>query len=323
MTQKYLPVICLLILAAADAKVGNAQNYPSKPIRLIVGSSPNSGADFIARIIGQKLTETWGQPVLIDPRAGAGSIVATELVAKAAPDGYTIVIVPTSYALNPSLYRKLPYDSLKDLTAVNLIGTQPTLLVVHPSLPVKSVRDLVSLARSRPGQVNYASSGVGSGGFLAAELFKSMAKVDMVHIPYKGPGPALIDLVGGQVDLLFTSPLAALPQVENGRLRAVAVTSKERVAELPHIPTVAESGVADYEVLVWNGLLAPAGTPRETVIKLGTEFTRVLQLAEVKARLRSLGFNAKGSTPEEFMAFVQAEMKKWGTVIADAGIQPR
>ena len=323
MTQKYLPVICLLILAAADAKVGNAQNYPSKPIRLIVGSSPNSGADFIARIIGQKLTENWGQPVLIDPRAGAGSIVATELVAKAAPDGYTIVIVPTSYALNPSLYRKLPYDSLKDLTAVNLIGTQPTLLVVHPSLPVKSVRDLVSLARSRPGQVNYASSGVGSGGFLAAELFKSMAKVDMVHIPYKGPGPALIDLVGGQVDLLFTSPLAALPQVENGRLRAVAVTSKERVAELPHIPTVAESGVADYEVLVWNGLLAPAGTPRETVIKLGTEFTRVLQLAEVKARLRSLGFNAKGSTPEEFMAFVQAEMKKWGTVIADAGIQPR
>ena len=268
------------------------------------------------------MAENWGQQVIVEAKPGAGSIVATEYVAKAAPDGYNIVIVPTSFALNPSLYRKLPYDSLRNLVPVVLIGTQPTLLVVHPAVPVKSVRDLIALAKSKPGQLNYASSGVGSGGFLAAELFKKISRVNMVHIPYKGPGPALIELLAGQIDMLFTSPLAALPHVKTGRLRAVAVTSSKRAVDLPDIPTVAESGLPGYEVLVWNVLLSPGGTPSAIINKISSDFTAVLQSPDVKARLRSSGFDARGGTPEECLAFVQSEMEKWSKVIVEAGIDP-
>lgn len=299
-----------------------AQAYPAKAIHFIVGSSANSGGDFLARIIGQKMTETWGQQVIVEAKPGAGSIIATELVAKAAPDGHTIVIVPASYALNPSLYRKLPYDSLRDLAPVTLVGTQPTLLVMHPSVPVRTVKDLVALAKSAPGRINYASSGVGSGGFLSAELLKTMAQIDLVHIPYKGPGPALIDLLGGQVDLLFTSPLAALPHVSSGKLRGVAVTSRTRLVDLPDIPTVAESGVPGYEVLVWNGVLAPAATPKPVLNQISGEIARILQLPEVKSRLQSLGYEARSSSPDEFAAFARAEIQKWAKVIAQARIPP-
>ena len=306
---------CLLCTAP------HAQTFPTKSLRMIVPSSVNSGGDFIARIIGPKLTETWGQQVVVEARPGAGSVIGTDLVAKSAPDGHTIGVIPTSFALNPALYKKLPY-SAKDFAAVTVVGTQPTLGVVHLSVPIRTVKDLIAITKSHPGRINYASSGVGSGGFLAAELLKSMARIQMTHIPYKGPGPALIDVVAGQADLLFTSPLAALPHVQSQRLRAFAVTSSKRAVDLPDIPTVAESGVPGYEVLVWNVMIVPAGTPASVVNRLSSEITRVLLSPEIKARLQSLGFDARGGSPEEAAAFLQTETDKWTKVIQDAGIEP-
>ena len=316
-------LLCATFAFSSAVHAAESPPFPAKPVRIIVASSANSGGDFIGRLLAPRLTDIWTQPVLVEARPGAGSIIGTEIVAKAAPDGYNVVIVPSSFALNPALYRKLPYDSAKDLAAVTVVGTQPTLGVVHPTVPIRTVRDLINIAKPQPGRVNYASSGVGSGGFLAAELLKKMAGIQMTHVPYKGPAPALVDLLGGQVDLLFTSPLAALPHVHAKRLRALAVTSSTRATDLPDIPTVAESGVPGYEVLVWNVVLAPGGTPTSVINRLASDITRTLQLPDIKTKLQSLGYEARGGTPEAAAQFLRSETTKWTKVIQEAGIEPQ
>lgn len=300
--------------------VVSGQNYPTKPIRAVVPAAPGGASEVLARTIGQKLTESWAQQVVVDIRAGGQGIIGSQIVANSAPDGYTILIVATGYAVNPSLYR-LPYDTLRDFERITVLATSPNVLVVHPSVPARSVKELIALAKAKPGQLNYASSGVGGGGHLSIELFKWMAELDIVHVPYKGGGEATGAVVAGQVHLLSTSTGAAMPQVRAGRLRALAVTSAKRSPEFQDLPTVAESGLPGYDVTSWFGVLAPGGTPRNIVYKLRDEIARILKLPDVRSRLASLGFEPVGSTPEEFTALVRSELAKWGQAIKAAGIK--
>lgn len=310
-----------ILLLISEAGGAFAQSYPNKPIRLLVGFSPGGGTDLLARLIGQKLTERWGQQVVVDNRPGANMIIATEMAAKAAPDGYTLAMVATPNVTNPSLYRKLPYDTLKDFVWITQITIAPIILVVNPSVQANSVQELISLAKSKPGQLNFGSSGIGGSLHLAGELFKKMANIDMVHIPYKGLGPALTDILGGQLSLVFGDITATLPHVKAGKLRALAVTTTKRSPAVPDLPTIAESGLSGYEVPVWYGILAPAGTPKEIVIKLYKEIKDVLYSPDIKERLSILGAEPVGSTPEEFETFIKAEIARWAKVIKDADIR--
>jgi len=303
--------------AGQDPSTGSGQAYPVKPIRFIVGPGP----DVLARIVGQKLTDAWGQQVLVDQRPGAGGIIAADSVAKSPADGYTLLLSTGTYTTIPSLYSKVPYNFERDFAPVTLLAQLPFLLVAHPSVPAKNVQELVRLARARPGQLNYASSGNGTTAHLAGEMLKNMARIDIVHVPYKGTVPGVIDLVAGQVHIMFAIIQSSLPYVKAGRLKALAVSSPKRSSSAPEVPTISESGVPGYEFISWNGVHVPAATPRAIAGKLNMELLRIIALPDVKEKMFSLGMDVAGGTPEEFGTLVKSDIAKWAKVIRDAGIK--
>lgn len=316
-------VSMLVALEAVLAPVGataQEQNYPNRPIRLIAPYPPGGGVDIASRVVGQKLTERWGQQVIVDNRSGANGNIGTEIVARAAPDGYTLLMGAAGpITMNMWLYQKLPFDPVKDFALVARVAPTYYLLVVHPSIAMKSVKDLVALAKANPGKLTFASPGIGGPPHLAGELLKNLTGVDMVHVPYKGAGPALADVVSGQVSFMFVDMIAALPHAKTGRLRALAISTARRNARVPEVPTVAESGAPGFEVLGWSGLLAPAGTPRTIVGKLNAEVVKLLQLPDVQERLAADGAEFGTNTPEEFSVFVRSEIAKWEKVIKASG----
>lgn len=306
---------------AFAAGQGHAQQaYPTKPIRMICPFPPGGTTDVVARLVAQKLTEAWKEQVIVDNRAGAGGIIGTEMAAKAAADGYTVLLGSiTTHAVNPALYKKLNFDPVKDFTPVTLVVSSPQLLAVHPSVAAKSVKDLIALAKAKPGQLNYGSAGVGTSPHLTFELFKSMAGIEAVHVPYKGTGPAITELVGGQVQMMITGVVALMPHVKSGKLRGLAVTSAKRVAALPDLPTVAESGVPKFDVSSWFGVFLPAGVPKPILTKMNGEIRRIVDIPDVRQKLVSQGADPETNTPEEFAAYVKSEMAKWGKVVRDTG----
>ena len=315
----YLSIGLVGVAAAAMGPVALAQ-YPAKPIRIIVPFPPGGATDILARAVGADLARSLGQPVPIENRGGAGGNLGADAVAKAPPDGYTLVMGTVgTHAINMSLYAKMPYDTVNDFAPVSLVASVPNVLVVHPSLPAKSVRDLIDLARSKPGTINFASSGNGTSIHLSGELFKTMAGVQMTHIPYKGSAPAMADMLGGQVSLMFDNMPSALPHIKAEKLRALAVTSAKRSPALPELPTIAEAGLPGYEASSWFGILAPAGTPKDIVGRLSQAISTGLHGAEMKERFASQGAEAIGSTPEQFAAHIQAEIAKWARVVKAAG----
>jgi tripartite-type tricarboxylate transporter receptor subunit TctC len=311
-------LVCTLIsLLLTDAGGAAAQSYPSKPVRLIVPFAPGGPADFQARLIAPKLTASWGQPVVVENRAGGNTIIATELTARSEPDGHVVQVISAGFAINVSLYSKLPYDSLRDLAFVTQLTSGPAIVVVHPSLPVRSVKELIQLARSRPGQLTYASAGLPSQ--LAVELFKVMTGTDLVHVPYKGAAPAMIDLIAGHVQVSFPTIGGGLPHAQAGRLRALATTGAKRPLAAPDLPTMMEAGVPGYEAANWFGTVVPAKTPTAIVSKLSQEIARVLRLPDVRERLLLQGMEPTSSTPEEFSAYIRSEMTKWARVVKASG----
>lgn len=296
--------------------------YPNRSVRIVLPFPPGGGTDIFSRTVAQKLSETWSQPVVIDNRPGANAIIGTDVAAKSKPDGYTFVVVIAAHAINASLYRKLPYDSTADFAPVALMAQYPFILTTHPSLPVRSVREFISLARARPGELSYASSGNGSGPHLGFELFKSAAKINVVHVPYKGAAPANVDLVAGHVHAMFNNFLAAMPQLKGGKLRILAVTGAKRSQVMPELATMAESGLPGFDVTGWYALLAPAGTPHAYITKVQTDVTDVLKTPAVYSRLAGEGAEPVGSTPEQLAAFLAAEIRKWAKVIEDAKVTP-
>ena len=312
--------LLFLSLAAAAGTCAHAQAYPEKALRVVVPFAPGGSTDIVGRIMTQRLSERIKQPVVLDNRGGGGGNIASDMVAKAPPDGYTLLIGTVgSLTINPSLYKRMPYDPLKDLTPIAYFGSTPNVLVVHSSLPVKSVRELITLARSRPGQLNYASAGTGGSVHLAAELFKSLAKVDMVHVPYKGSGPALVDLLGGQTQLMFSTMPPALPHVKSGRLRALGMTGAKRSPLVPDLPTIAEAGLPGYEITQWWGLLGPAGMPAAIVTRINSDVNAILQQPEVKERFASAGADTAPNTPAWFASYMKSEVAKWAKVVKASG----
>lgn len=317
----------MMALAAAGSFVAltdlaQAQDYPAKSIRMVVGFAPGGGTDIIGRIVGQKLSESLGQQVIIDNRGGAAGQLAAELVAKAAPDGYTVMMGHiAALTVLPSLMPKLPYDVSRDFATVSLVATGPNLLVVHPSLPVKNVKDLVALAKARPDQLQYASSGAGSIQHLAAELFKLQAQIEILHVPYKGSGQALVDLMAGQVHMNFDSVPPVINQVRQGKLRAIAITAPQRSALLPDIPTIKEGGIPGVEVNTWWGLVAPAAMNKDAVARLNSETVKLLRLSDVREKIANVGAEPVGSTAPEFAAFIRSETAKYAKIIKAANIK--
>jgi len=307
------------VLLAFPGLVGalpvHAQNYPVRPVRMIVPFSPGGATDVPARILAQRLSEALGHQIVIDNRPGAGAVLGTDAVAKAPPDGYTLLLTATTHVISASLYKKLPYDAIRDFAPVMLIGSGPNVLTVHPSLPAKNVRELISLAKARPGKIDYASSGNGSAQHLFGALFMSLADIRMMHIPYKGSAPATTDLIAGQVSVGFPGIALVLPHTKAGRLRALAVTSAERFKAMPDVPSIAEAGVPGYAATLWLGLLAPKGTPPEIVQKLYDEIAKVLRQPEVESAYLATGTDVTISNPEQFGRFVKAEYDKWAKVI--------
>jgi len=287
----------------------------------VVGYAAGGPNDIVARALAQRLAEPLGQQVVVDNRPGADGIIGADLVAKSTPDGHTLAVVSPSHTVNPAVQAKLPYDPLKDFAPVVLAASGPTLLVVHPSLPVRTVKELIAFARSRPGQINYASSGAGGTLHLAGELFRSRTGIDIAHVPYKGVAPATIELLGGQVSMMFDPIVAAMPHVRSGRLRALAVTSAKRHAQLPDTPTMPEAGVADFEVVIWYGVLAPAKTPRTVVDRLAAETLRIVQTPEMRERLASLGAEPIGLGPDAFASFLASDLAKWAQVVKATGLR--
>jgi tripartite-type tricarboxylate transporter receptor subunit TctC len=298
-----------------------AQNYPAKPIRLILGFAPGGSTDLVARVVGQKMSESWGQQVIIDNRPGANGMIGADLVAKASPDGYSLLLSSIGpMAINASLYR-MPYDIVNDFASVTYTGNVANLLVVHPTIPAMNVKDLIALAKAKPGQLTFGSSGTGGAPHMAVELFKLLTKVNVVHVPYKGGGPAMADLVGGQISGSFASMPSAIPFVKAGKLRALAVTALKRSPALPEVPTISEAGVKGFSVLDWQGLFTTAKTPPEIVNKLNAEVVRVLALPDVIERLSVAGVEIQTSTPKEWGDFVKSEISKWGKVVKEAGVK--
>ena len=312
----------VLLVASAQAFAQGQGRYPVRPIRLVLPFPPGGSTDIVARLVGQKLTDAWGQQVLIDNRPGAGGNVAAEFVARAAPDGYTLFQANVANAIAASLYPKLGYSLTADFVTVSRLASTPYVLVAHPSMPAKTLRELVALARSRPGHMNYASAGSGSATHLSAELLKGMAGVGIVHVPYKGTGPAVTALLSGEVDMYFATVPAAVPLVKAGRLRAIAVSSEKRSSLMPDVPAIAESGFAGYDTGTWHGVLAPVATPRDIVMQLGSEIGRIIGTADVRERLTGQGLDPVGDTPEAFAAFIRSEVAKWARVVAAAGARP-
>ncbi len=318
--NQWLTALGFALLAAVPQV--HAQAYPNKPIRLIVPFPPGGGNDVIARVISQKLGERLGQQVVVDNKAGANGIVGLQALMQSPPDGYTIAVGAAGpLAVNPSLYDKLPYDPVKDFSPITNMVNYPLLLVTHPSVPAKNTQELIALAKAKPGQLYFASPGSGNSGHLAGELFNSMARVNTVHVPYKGQGPALSDLISGQVQMLYSSIPSVVNQVKTGQLNAIAVGSAKRVPSLPNIPTIAESGVPGYEAYSWVGMLAPAKTPKEIVNRLNAEIVDILKQKDVAEKLNQQGALPVGDTPEQFGAYIKVEIEKWGAVVRSANIK--
>ena len=311
----------VVAMLCAFAGMAFAQSYPSKPINIVVPYPPGGFNDTLGRTLAAKFSEAWGQPAVVENKPGANTLIGSDFVAKSPPDGYTLLVVAFPFAVTPSLIRNMPYDTLKDFAPVVLAAQSPNLLVVNPSLPVKSVGELIALAKAKPNSLSYASTGNGSSNHISMELFKSLAGVQIVHIPYKGSAPAVTDLLGGQVHLMFDNVPNVLPHVKAGKLVALGQTGVKRSPLISDIPTVAEAGVAGYEVTVWFGLVAPAGTPREVVQKLNAETLRILAMPDVRERFLAQGVEPAGGTPEQFGEHIRTQMAKWAKVVADAGVK--
>ena len=319
------PIVRLLACAVLVAGAGNgfAQDaYPSRPIRLVVPFPPGASNDVIARTIGEKMREAWGQAIVVDNRGGAGTAIGTDIVAKAPPDGYTLMLTSTSYTTNAAVQPKLPFNPLTDIAGIAMIGTAPTLLVVHPSVPAKSVKELIALARARPGQLNYATNGAGTLPHLLTEMLMREASISMLHVPYKGLGPAVTDLVGGQVHVLIASPPSVYPQVKAGRLRALAVSSEKRSAFVPELPTISESGVPGYTAQQWWGLFTRAGAPREIIAFISGEIQKILATDDMKRRLSNEGAEPAPMSAADFNVFVRNEIAKWTRLVKERKILP-
>ena len=310
--------LSLSLLAFAGGQV-LAQNYPTGTVRIVVPFPAGGGVDGMGRIVSQKLTEALGKPVVIDNRAGANGMIGSEIVAKSPKDGYTLLVNGANFVTTPSLFSKATYDPIREFDPVSLIALAPNVLVVHPSLPVKSVKELIAFAKAKPGQVGFAGSGSGSTPHLAAELFKTMTRTDMLHVPYRGTGPAITALLSGEVSIMFMPAIAASPYIQSGRLRALAVTSAKRLSAMPQLPTIAESGLKGYQSSQWYGLLAPAGTPVGILNLLNTHVAKIMQHPDMKQRMTDSGGVAVGSTREEFAAFLKEEFTKWAQVIKRSG----
>lgn len=297
------------------------QTFPSRPVRIISPFAPGGGNDALCRILSQRLAENLKQQIIVENRAGANGIVGTEVAARSAPDGYTIVLIPSGHAVNASLYRKLPFDSIRDFSPITLVGSSPLVLAVHPSLPVKTVKDLIALARARPGQLTYVSAGVGASGHLGGALFETLTGTKMVHIPYKGMAVAITDLMSGQVTMTFGTSLSVVPHARSGRLRALATTGYQRSPALPDLPTVAEAGVPGYEASLWYGFVGPAKLPPDVVRRLHAAIVAALQLPDVRERLASQGVDPQHNTPEEFARLLVSDVDRWAKVVQRAGVQ--
>ena len=316
--MKSIAVLGCVLLTVTAAQ---AQPYPSRTVRLVVPFAAGGSTDIIGRTVGQKLNEMWGQPVVVDNRPGGSTVIGTDVVAKSAPDGHTLLVTPAPFTIVPSLIAKLPYDPAKDFEPITLINTTPLVVVVHPGVPAKSVKDLIALAKARPGTINYGSSGSGGSNHLAGELFNALAGVKMVHIPYKGNAPALTDLLGGHVDLVFNGLTSAMPLIKTGKLRALAVTSIKRTGSLPDMPTLDELGLKGFQAVAWNGLSAPARTPKDIIAKLNADVLKVVRSPELAERLRAEGSDPVGNSPEQYAAFLRDEIAKWSKVIKFAGVK--
>lgn len=308
------------VALASVCELASAQGYPAKAVRIVVPIAPGGAADLIARAVGQRLSAAWSQQVIVDNRAGGGSNIGFEIVSKAPADGYTLLLAQPPFAVNVSLYRKLAYDPLRDFAPVTLAVTGANVLVLHPSVPARTLKELIALAKARPGQLNYGSSGNGTTPHLSAELLKSMAGINIVHVPYKGASASIADLIGGHVDMAFVSLASVVPQLKAGRLRGLATTSAERTALMPDLPTFAEAGLEGYETTGWYGFLVPAGTPRDVIARVHADITKVLASPEVLQTLNGVGLEAvKANSPEEFGAFIRAEIVKWAKVVKLSG----
>ena len=313
----------LALLAGHAVAQAPVADFPSKPIRFVVPSTPGGGGDALGRPLAQRLAEAWGRPVVVENRAGAGGIIGYDIVAKAPADGYTMLIVAGGYTLNPSLYEKLPFDTLGDFERVSLIACAPNLLVVHSTVPAGSVRELVALAKAKPRYLNYASSGVGTTSYLSAEIFKVMTGADMVHVPYKGAGASTAAAIAGEVHLIFSSPNALMPHAKGGRVRALGVTSARRLPVIADVPTIAEAGLPGYEVNNCYGVLVPARTPPAVVAKINSQILQILRVPEMRSYLESQGFDVLGTSPAEYTAWAKADLAKWARDLKAAGIKPQ
>jgi len=306
----------------ADAIAADGGQYPARPVRMIVPYAPGGGADTLGRYIGQALGESFGQSFVIDNRGGGGTILGSNLAAKAPADGYTIIMAASTHAVVSSLYKSLPFDPIRDFAPIVRVASAPNILVVHPSLAVTSVKELVALAKSRPGELVYASSGNGGGSHLAMELFRSMTHIELIHVPYKGTGPAMIDLLSGQAKLIFGGMIGTVTHVRSGRLRVIAISSDSRAASMPEVPTVAESGYPDYEATTWYGLLGPAALPRALVTLLNERVVQLLKDAKLQARIVAQGAEISAGTPDSFAKYIQSEQIKWARVVKSSGAKP-
>lgn len=320
-TERRIGLMLISVVCAALPATSGAQTYPVKPIRIIVPYAPGGSTDVLFRIFAPRLTEVLGQQAVIDNRPGAASTIGLDIVAKSPPDGYTVGVANIAYGANPSIYKKMPFDAEKDLAPVGLVSIVTMVLSVHPSIPARSVKDLVALAKAKPGSLNYASAGNGSANHLATARFAHMANINMQHVPYKGGGPAVIAIVGGEVSTLFATIPSAMQHFKSGRLRALGVSSSKRNAALPELPTVAEAGVPGYEAIEWQGLMVPTGTPREIIMRLNQAFAKVAAMPEIRDKVAALGSDLAPSSPEEFDAFVKRELSVWSKVVKDVGIK--
>jgi len=319
---KLLTTVLTAALALTVPQTAQAQAYPSKPIRLVLPFPAGGPTDIVGRILGQKLSEALGQPVVQDNRPGAGGNLGADQVAKSPPDGYTLLLSSPSISISPSLYKKMPYDPQKDLAPISLIAGIPNVMLVHPSVPAKTLKEFVALAKARPGKLNFGSGGAGTTNHLASELLKTLTKTDIVHVPYKGSNQAMLALLGGEVDMVVIAVPPALPQIEAGRVRPLAVLNENRVATLPKVPTSKEAGIDNFVVPVWYGILVAGNTPRDIVNRLNTELGKIVAMPDVKERLAAAGVEPYHSTPERFASFIKSEAVRYGQVIKNAGIQP-
>lgn len=311
----------LLMFFAVFSMTAGAQNYPTKTVRLVVPFAAGGSTDIMGRLVAQKLSAAWGQQVVVDNRAGGSTVIGTDIVAKSAPDGHTLLVTPAPFTIVPSLLKKLPYDPAKDFEPITLVNTTPLVVIVHPGVPAKNIKELIALAKAKPGVLNFGSSGSGGSNHLAGELFNAMANVKITHVPYKGNGPAMTDLLGGHIDMAYNGLTSALQHIKSGKLRCLAVTSLKRTAALPDMPTLDEQGLKGFQAIAWNGLTGPAGMPKAAVAKIADDVARIMKSAELAEYLKKEGSDPVGSTTAEYTSFLRGEIAKWKKVIERAGIK--